>query len=66
MLGQGTPRSPELSRFYAEKAAEQKREMEREQDRQERLQARSEEREERAADRRAYLLNTFVMAAVLF
>src|SRR5262249_34522259 len=65
MLGQGIARNPEMSRFYAEKAAEQKRDMEREQDRQERLQARREERQERAADRGAYMLTNFVMAAVL-
>jgi hypothetical protein len=65
MLGQGTARSPEMSRFYAEKAAEQKRDMEREQDRQERLQARQEERQDRAADRNAYILTNCVMAAVL-
>lgn len=65
MLGQGTPRDPELSHFYAEKAAAQKQDMQREQDRQERQQARQEEREERAADRDAYLLSNFVMAAVL-
>ncbi len=39
--------------------------MEREQDRQERLQARREERQDRAADRNAYMLTNFVMAAVL-
>ena len=31
MLGQGTKRDPELSRFYAGKAPEQKRDMERDQ-----------------------------------
>ena len=63
MLGQGTKRDPELSRFYASKAAEQKRDMEREQDRQERAEARREEHEERAADRGAQVLTGFVMAA---
>jgi len=65
MLGQGTPRDSQLSRYYADKAAAQKQDMQREQDRQERLQARQMEHEERAADRDAYLLSNFVMAAVL-
>ena len=63
MLGQGTKRDPQLSHFYADKAAEQKREMEREQDRQERAEARREEHAERAADRGAQVLTGFVMAA---
>lgn len=63
MLGQGTKRDPDLSRFYADKAAEQKRDMEREQDRQERAEARREEHAERAADRGAQVLTGFVMAA---
>lgn len=63
MLGQGTPRDLELSKFYAGKAAEQKRDMEREEDRQERAQARAEEHAERAADRGAQVLTGFVMAA---
>lgn len=58
MLGQGTKRDPELSRFYADKAAEQKRDAER-------AEAIRIEREERAADRGAYMLSNFVMAAVL-
>ena len=62
-LGQGTPRDLELSKFYADKAAEQKRDKEREEDKQERAQARAEEHEERAADRRAQVLTGFVMAA---
>jgi Sel1 repeat len=63
MLGQGTKRDPQLSHFYADKAAEQKRDMEREQDRQERAEARREEHAERAADRGAQVLTGFVMAA---
>jgi hypothetical protein len=53
MLGEGTPRDAELSRYFGEKAAEQKRDFERRQ-----------EREERAADRRANMLTGFVMGAV--
>jgi hypothetical protein len=63
MLGEGTKRDPEISKFYADKAAEQKLDMEREQDRQERAQARAEEHAERAADRGAQVLTGFVMAA---
>lgn len=63
MLGQGTKRDPELSRFYANKAAEQKLDMQREQDREERAEARREEHAERAADRGAQVLTGFVMAA---
>jgi hypothetical protein len=57
MLGEGTPRDPELSRYFSDKAAEQKRDFERRQERQE-------DREERAADRRANVLTGFVMGAV--
>ena len=64
MLGQGTARNPELSKFYADKAAEQKADMQREQDRQERAEARKEEREDRAADRQANALTGFVMGSV--
>jgi hypothetical protein len=57
MLGEGTPRDPELSRYFGDKAAEQKSDFERRQERQE-------DREERAADRRANVLTGFVMGAV--
>src|SRR5580698_2689998 len=54
MLGQGTPRDPELSRFYAAKAAEQKRDWERQQD-----------RADRATRTAGAALTGFVMGAVL-
>ncbi len=53
MLGQGTARDAELSRFYGEKAAEQKRDWERQQD-----------RADRNAGRAASALTGFVMGAV--
>jgi TPR repeat protein len=53
MLGQGTPRDPELSRFYGDKAAEQKRDWEHQQ-----------ERADRSAGRAASALTGFVMGAV--
>lgn len=53
MLGQGTPRDAELSRFYAEKAAEQKRDWERAQD-----------RANRAASSAAGALTGFVMGTI--
>ncbi len=53
MLGQGTPRDAELSRFYGDKAAEQKRDWEHQQ-----------ERADRSAGRAASALTGFVMGAV--
>jgi hypothetical protein len=54
ILGQGTPRDPELSRFYAAKAAEQKRDWERQQD-----------RADRAAGSAGAALTGFVMGSIL-
>ncbi|HKI26787.1 MAG TPA: tetratricopeptide repeat protein [Candidatus Sulfotelmatobacter sp.] len=57
MLGQGTPKDRELSRFYGDKAAEQKR------DREHQIE-RAEDRADRAADRAANAMTGFVMGAV--
>jgi len=57
MLGQGTAKDRELSRFYGDKAAEQKR------DREHQIE-RAEDRADRAADRAANAMTGFVMGAV--
>ena len=57
MLGQGTAKDRELSKFYGDKAEEQKR------DRQHQIE-RAEDRADRAADRAANTMTGFVMAAV--
>ena len=57
MLGQGTPKDRDLSKFYGDKAEEQKR------DRQHQIE-REEDRADRAADRAANAMTGFVMGAV--
>ena len=57
MLGQGTAKDRELSKFYGDKAEEQKR------DRQHQIE-RAEDRSDRAADRAANAMTGFVMGAV--
>jgi hypothetical protein len=57
MLGQGTPKDRELSKFYGDKAEEQKR------DREHQIE-RAEDRADRAADRAANAMTGFVMGAV--
>jgi hypothetical protein len=57
MLGQGTPKDRELSKFYGDKAEEQKR------DRQHQVE-RAEDRADRAADRAVNAMTGFVMGAV--
>lgn len=57
MLGQGTPKDRELSKFYGDKAEEQKR------DRQHQIE-RAEDRADHAADRAANAMTGFVMGAV--
>jgi hypothetical protein len=57
MLGQGTPKDRELSKFYGDKAAEQKL------DREHQIE-RAEDRADRAADREVNAMTGFVMGAV--
>jgi len=56
MLGQGTAKDRELSKFYGDKAAEQKRDWEHQKER-------AEDRADRAADRSANAMTGFVMGA---